>query len=528
MTNLFKNNAYYILGLDVSSEQKEIIKRTKEIINRLKIDDCPEYDIDIPSSVKYRTEELVKTALQNLQSPKKKIKEYFFWYQLVNEVDENAFKALKNSDYSMAIQIWDEASKTNNSTSFFYKKNLAILYCMLLDEEDNETYLRNSILLWKDVISSEKFWEIFFKSYDLSDDQSTGAEFLNEFKNSVPSYLSDIYTELHSKHQTPIYINEFQRIFSLKSEKMEKSVLSPIYESINNNIENIEKLEVNKDGVLNQSGIHNVKSLIQLIQDDFNKLIDLGLYDDSQTKILRDKTVESIREIVLELHNNLSSSEKAEALLNVALQIVGTSGLEEKINQDIRIIKQIQENAIIIKPIYDLINSQKHEEAYVLIEKGIMSNPNHYLLENYINSKKDCIYKISGDKWLKAIKHKNYKLSAPLYIESGKLVYENINLFDINKKTIDDIILEIKKISENNIGQLQEYRDKCIKNASEAFSGKQEEHLFQFIIDWKVYGETVHIVSSTIKKQKIRKLLSWLTQIAVWGGLIAIFSYFHS
>jgi len=59
MVNLIQNNAYRILGLDTNTSQKLILKRSKEIINRLKIDDIPEYDLDIHLPKKFRTENSV-------------------------------------------------------------------------------------------------------------------------------------------------------------------------------------------------------------------------------------------------------------------------------------------------------------------------------------------------------------------------------------------------------------------------------------------------------------------------------------
>ena len=37
MAHAIENNAYRILGLDTTADQKEIMKRYKEIVNRLKI-----------------------------------------------------------------------------------------------------------------------------------------------------------------------------------------------------------------------------------------------------------------------------------------------------------------------------------------------------------------------------------------------------------------------------------------------------------------------------------------------------------
>ena len=50
-----KNNAYHILGLDTSASEKELLKRSKEIINRIKIDDTPEYDLDLGMFEDFRT-----------------------------------------------------------------------------------------------------------------------------------------------------------------------------------------------------------------------------------------------------------------------------------------------------------------------------------------------------------------------------------------------------------------------------------------------------------------------------------------
>lgn len=78
MTTILRNNAYHILGLDISASEKDVLKRSKEIINRLKVDDVPRYDIDLGLFEDFRTEDGAKDALQRLQAPKKRIKEYFF------------------------------------------------------------------------------------------------------------------------------------------------------------------------------------------------------------------------------------------------------------------------------------------------------------------------------------------------------------------------------------------------------------------------------------------------------------------
>ncbi|NQU83549.1 MAG: hypothetical protein HQ536_02455, partial [Parcubacteria group bacterium] len=121
MQNLLKNNAYHILGLDITSSQKDILKRSKEIIKRLQIDDFPEYALDINMFDDFRTESTAREAVQKLQSPKKKIKEYFFWLQIIDEVDAEALELIKLKDYKKALKTWESASRGESLKACLYK-----------------------------------------------------------------------------------------------------------------------------------------------------------------------------------------------------------------------------------------------------------------------------------------------------------------------------------------------------------------------------------------------------------------------
>jgi len=341
MTTTLKNNAYHILGLDTSANERDILKRSKEIINRLKADDNPSYDIDLGLFEDFRTEDRVKDALQRLQAPKKRIKEYFFWFQMADSIDEQVLGLFKIKDYLNAIRTWENASGGQGTKAFFYKKNLAILYCLILSAEDNKDYLRSSLMAWKELIDSDKFWSSFSKVYKLHDEQTASEEIVADFKEHVVEYLSDIYTELHHIHKNSDYINEFQKTFSAKGEKIAKSVLAPAYQAINQAVEGLEKMEVSKDGSFDKSEANTIRELVATVQQELNKLIDLGLYDDSQTKIMRDRSANALRSIVLDLHNNLSELEKSQGLLEVAIKLAGTESLKNKLMGE---LEQIQKN----------------------------------------------------------------------------------------------------------------------------------------------------------------------------------------
>src|SRR3989344_2992647 len=340
MSSTLKNNAYHILGLDTSASEKDILKRSKEVINRLKADDSPNYDLDIGVFENFRTEDAVKDALQRLQAPKKRIKEYFFWFQIADGIDEQVLGLFKLKDYLNAIRTWENASEGQSTKALFYKKNLAILYCLVLSAEDNKAYLHSSLVAWKELMDSDKFWASFAKVYKLHDEQTASEDIISDLKKHAVEYLADIYTELHHIHKNSDYVNEFQKIFSVKGAKIEKSVLGPAYQAINKAVEELEKMEVSKDGKFDKEESETIKKLVASVQQELNKLIDLGLYEDSQTKIMRDRSANALRSIVLDLHNNLDEFDKSHGLLEIAFQIAGTESLKNKLKEELEQIKK--------------------------------------------------------------------------------------------------------------------------------------------------------------------------------------------
>ncbi|MEI6731996.1 MAG: hypothetical protein WCK90_04945 [archaeon] len=347
MTNAIENNAYRILGLDISASQKDILKRYKEIINRLKIDDHPEYTLDINLAEKYRNETTVTDALKKLQNQKSNLKEYFFWFQINDKIDEKALEFLKKEEPEKAIQTWKSASKSENSTSYVYKKNLLVLYGLLLSEKNNLLYLKESLSLWYELINSDKFWNGFVKKYSLNNEQTVSSTIISEFKSNIRKYLSDVYTDLHKQHKHNNYVKDFQEIFGTHGERTEKNVLQPIYKSIYESIEELSKIEINEE--IEEKDISNVDKIIGSIQEDLKKLEEMGSYKTDQSKVVRDHVSEAIREKSISLYNHSTFLEESSKLLKIALKIVGTESLKNKLEEDTKIIKKNEKNMISVE-----------------------------------------------------------------------------------------------------------------------------------------------------------------------------------
>jgi hypothetical protein len=398
MSNLLKNNAYHILGLDASATQKDIQKRSKDIVKFIQIDDVPEYDLDLGIFENFRFEDAVKDAVQRLTSPKKQIKEYFFWFNIADEIDQQAVGILRMKKPEDAVLVWEHHAQGDSTKALFYKKNLALLYCLLLFKEENHHYLKASLEIWKELTSSKKFWSAFSKIYKLNDELNTSEETIVEFERNTISYIADLYTEIAGVRKNNKYVSEFSAAFNTKGEKTSKDLLNPIFNEMTVAIEKLEKLKVSEDGVFHKDKSAVLKENVSIIQSCCNKLLELGLYDDSQSKLIRDRAAAALRSVSIDLNNNLNETSVALGLAKIADQISGTESFKNKIKQD---LKQIEENdahkskeakfSVILDPIINDFKSGNSEKALRVINEYIYNDSTDPELKKNLKEIKDVI-----------------------------------------------------------------------------------------------------------------------------------------
>lgn len=362
-----ENNAYHVLGLDTSASQKDIAHRSKEILTRLKIDDVPEYDTDISVFKKFRTEQSVKHAVSTLSSPKKHIIDYFFWFQASDSVDDQALGLLRQGNYDEATRIWEEHSTAPGVKALLYKKNLALLYTLILFMENNKSYLDKSVTLWSELTKSDRFWNSFAKVYKLHDDLGADNTVMDDFRQHVAASLGDIYAELSSHYKDNVFAATFSKNFGLTGKKLETDVLGPIYKVLNDAVEKIESMKVSEDGTLDTKETHEIKKQIDILQTEFNKLIELELYDNSQIQGLRDRAASTLRQLSIDLENNLGQTEVALGIAKVASQISGGVGIKGQVQQDV----QTLESNLISTPIMNEIKAGNFDSALRLVNRHL-------------------------------------------------------------------------------------------------------------------------------------------------------------
>lgn len=341
MTTALRDNAYHILGLTGTATAKQILQRCNEIVQRLKIDDLPEYDLDIPAFKGYRTEDSAKDALRRLQSPKARLREYFFWFRIADDIDRKAADRLAKRDLEGAIAIWQAAPDDQTNAGFGHKRNMALaLSISLLSGTNPPGRIEASLSTWAGLLEAPKFWKA------VSDDYKQDAELLSDealvdFRQNAARDLSDIYAEIQETRGGGDFVYRFQQVFSARGKKIEEKILNPVFQAVQAAIEQLEQVKLGETDDYDSAKARQLKGPVAAMQAEFNKLIDAGLYEDSTTKLLRDRAATALRNVVLDIHNHHNDLDTSAKLLELADKIAGTGSLKALLKTD---MEQIEKN----------------------------------------------------------------------------------------------------------------------------------------------------------------------------------------
>ena len=274
MTTSFRENAYHVLGLAGTATSKQILQRANEIIQRLKIDDLAEFELDISAFENYRTEELVKDALRRLQTPKTRLSEYFFWFRIADDVDRSAATLLARKDFDSAIAVWRAASDGIHDGAFTHKRNLALaLSLSLLYDASPAERTEASLSTWASLLESSTFWKAFAEEYK-QDVELLSDEVISDFRQNAASRLSDVYAEIQEIRGGEDFVYRFQQRFSARGKKVEDQILNPAFQTIHRAVDQLEQLKLVEKDSYNSAKANELKSPVATIQAELNRLID--------------------------------------------------------------------------------------------------------------------------------------------------------------------------------------------------------------------------------------------------------------
>ena len=190
------------------------------------------------------------------------------------------------------------------------------------------------------LLNSPKFWKAFAEEYK-QDGELLSDEAISDFKRNTAHDLSDVYAEIQEIRGGGDFIYRFQQLFSARGKKIEETILNPIFEAVQMAIELLEQVKLGETDNYDSAKTNQLRNPVAAIQAELNKLIDAGLYEDSTTKLLRDRAATALRKVVLDIHNHHNDLDTSSKLLQFANNIAGTDSLKTLLKSD---LEQIQKN----------------------------------------------------------------------------------------------------------------------------------------------------------------------------------------
>lgn len=365
MYDIINNNAYGILGLLPNSTQKEISRRIKEIEKLIQIEEIPSYDYDFNHYSTLRTMQNVKSAFQNISNPKTVLLEYYFRIYTNKENEVAFFESInENFCYETIMEYYNHVDRK----SFNLKKNTAILLSLLLltrHIDDSQEIVNTSISLWGEILNNSKYLKDFQKIYLLDDEIGFDECLFNNIEETIKSELINIFSNIAKIQKDNDILSKFINEFDLTNRTYVIPQVEDIYKKIDISIQKLNELKISEDGIFDDDEKYIVKQCLNSFQDEFNNLIELGLYDNEKTIILRDLVATTIRIQILDLFNNLQEDEVALKLMQFAVYISGTVSLKTKLNDELNYISSNVESSKILEPIHKKIDHIEKNIKYI-------------------------------------------------------------------------------------------------------------------------------------------------------------------
>ena len=211
--DIFRNNAFRIIGLPVDATAGEIRKR----VDKLKImEDLGEGHALHKSPFSLRpppTVDQIREAIQRIQDPEKRMVDEFFWFwpeEFGRSSMDPAIQAFLGGDCDTASKIWTlrESSHSNGAVA---THNIALYWHFTSLEREfyaanndigeaqeviAETSWRNAVRRWRYLLSDEALWETLDARARQLNDPRLSMDFSARMRAAMPLAFAKIHCQL--------------------------------------------------------------------------------------------------------------------------------------------------------------------------------------------------------------------------------------------------------------------------------------------------------------------------------------------
>ena len=251
--NIYRNNAFRIMGLPVDASTKEMLKRADKLKMMEQLGHRHEANTTAFALEPSPTVDEIREAIQRLREPERRLIDEFFWFwpgTFGDSASDPAIQALMRGDSSRAYEIW-AAAEDDPAAGFVAIHNIAVmLHLVALDwtiyhiaaevqperEEQIRHYWKEAFKRWEKVVSDDRVWNAVKTRIRSMDDARLTTGFARRLCDTLPEAMDKInaeaallFAEQHRLDWTKIHIafmNETHQGLD-NVEKTAASVLMP-------------------------------------------------------------------------------------------------------------------------------------------------------------------------------------------------------------------------------------------------------------------------------------------------------------
>ena len=170
-------------------------------------------------------------------------------------------------------------------------------------------------------------------------------------------------------------------------------------------------------------------------------------------------------------------------------------------------MKENPSNEKVLKPINDLIEAEKYDEALELIESKKDNHKDSKDFVTYFNSRiRLCAYAISLRNFNIAkdsFDKKNENYARGIFLSTKDLILKYIDYFDLNKEALQDFIQEVENltanVTANSAKNIDAYRNQVISKFSH-LGENFEETILVVLMDCYIYAAFSELLPKLRKK----------------------------
>lgn len=397
------NNPFYILGIDLKSTNREITKRSSDIIKLTEIGHVPDFPGDLISVVKdMRSTKTVKDAVLSLSDESLRAVNTFLWFQFE---EKQLSKFIK--DKTPYLVFYEMNKRRHKSES--EKHNIAIYSLIIGIALNNEYLVNDSIDQLNNIINKSGYLEKFKLDFQNSSELKISDQVFNNFEKNVLNKLSDIYFEFANENKKLGIYHKFFNLFNVHSVKFQKEIIIPNIEKIKALRDNILKEEIK---IVQESLTEQSKKTIEKWKKDFNAQINIlvrfKINKDTNVISIVDETAEKFSQIAVDILNKINRTKDlmgynyAKKLLDYALSRAHSVRIKDDIKKNIKFLADSEKKnaefeaaAINIKRYSDNGNFEKVTElGKKLMDKAESSAEYDMFRKFVINQAINSLYKM--------------------------------------------------------------------------------------------------------------------------------------